>query len=284
MTSIGDYHCNEVKRSWCPGCGDFGIEAALKSALSKSNIEPKRVMTVGGIGCSGLLPYWTKTNSFVGLHGRALPAAIGMSIADPGSQVVVMAGDGDAYGIGVGHLVHAFRRNQKLVYMVANNGVYALTKGQVSPTAELNAKGSSTPFGINMPPIDPISLALISGGTFVARGFAGDIPHLAEIIERAIAHEGFSFIDILQPCVSYHKNMCDPLYAAGIIKLEVSNHDAGDLNAALTQARGENGNRKVGIFYCKENNSRKVSDAHVYAGCRSSEDILGLIRPMRVTG
>ena len=281
MKIISDYHRQEIKRTWCPGCGNFGIESALKLALAGHEVDPGKAIVVGGIGCGGLMPYWVKTNTFIGLHGRALPAAIGMGLTDPGARIIVMAGDGDAYGIGLGHLAHAFRRNQKLVYLVSNNGVYGLTKGQASPTADLGTLSPSTPDGTELHSLDPILLELALGGTFVARGFAGDIQHLSSLIAKAMAHEGFAFIDILQPCVSYHKKMCDPSYAQSLVKIDES-HNPLDLGSALEIAKGPQGKKTIGLFYQQPAGQAIEKNARLFAGERPVDFVLSLIDSAKV--
>lgn len=190
------------KPQWCPGCGNFGILLAVKKALEDLGIEPWKTVIVSGIGCSGKFPHYIKTYGFEGIHGRALPVATGIKLANPDLTVIAAFGDGDGYGIGGNHLIHASRRNPDIVGIGFNNGVYALTTGQTSPTSP---EGTGKTWKASMEkPLDPISLVLAAGGSFVARGFAGNPGQLAEIIKKAIEHRGFGFVDVLQPCVSWN--------------------------------------------------------------------------------
>ena len=192
---------------WCPGCGDFGILLAIKKAIVNMKIDPKDVVVVSGIGCSSKLPHYIKTYGVETLHGRALPVATGVKLANKDLHVIVVGGDGDGYGIGMGHLMHTMRRNINLTYVVHNNEVYGLTKGQTSPTAPKGTKSVSTPNGAIETPVNPMALAITGGATFIAKGFAGDIPGLASLIEKGMSHKGFSIIDVGQPYVSYNPVM-----------------------------------------------------------------------------
>ncbi len=191
------------KPQWCPGCGDFGILMALKKALDSLGIEPHRTVIVSGIGCSGKFPHYIRTYGFEGIHGRGLAVATGIKLANPELEVISVFGDGDGYGIGGNHFIHAARRNIDIVGIGFNNEVYGLTTGQASPTTRIGLKTKTTPSGNFERPVNPIMLALGAGATFVARGFAGDIPHLSELIKKAIQHKGFGFIDVVQPCVTW---------------------------------------------------------------------------------
>lgn len=204
----------ESKKSlpnWCPGCGNFGIHAALQSALK--NHSPKDTVIVGGIGCGGNMPYWTGTYGLIGLHGRAIPIATGIKMANPDLNVIVVAGDGDTYGIGLNHLLHGIRRNPDITVIVCNNGVYGLTKGQASPTSPLGFKSPSTPQGNAVNPLNPLSLALAAGANYIAQGYAGSVPQLAELIRQGIDHHGLSLIDVFQPCITYNKERGYAYYA-----------------------------------------------------------------------
>jgi 2-oxoglutarate ferredoxin oxidoreductase subunit beta len=191
--------------TWCPGCGNWGIGAAIKAAFSQLEFSPSSVFTVFGIGCSGNMNDFLNTYTIHSLHGRAIPNAIGIKLANHKMPVIVIAGDGDCYGEGGNHLIHACRGNHDITVIVHDNCVYGLTTGQVAPTASKGYKSKSTPTGIIETPINPLTLALISGATFVAQGFAGDVSQLTNIIKKAIHHRGFSLLNILQPCVSFNK-------------------------------------------------------------------------------
>jgi 2-oxoglutarate ferredoxin oxidoreductase subunit beta len=200
---LSDYK-TEVHNDWCPGCGDFGILNAIQMSLSELKIPPHEVALFSGIGCSGKTPHFIHTYGIHTLHGRVLPFAQGAKLSNPNLKIVAAGGDGDGLGIGCGHFVNAGRRNVNLTYLIYNNGVYGLTKGQAAPTLKLGMKTKSLPQPNINESINPISLALISGFTFIARGYAYDIKHLKEVIKKGITHNGLSYIDILQPCPTYN--------------------------------------------------------------------------------
>ncbi|MES2154372.1 MAG: 2-oxoacid:ferredoxin oxidoreductase subunit beta [bacterium] len=195
----------ENKPDWCPGCGDFGILNALKKVLVDLQKQPHEVTVVAGIGCSSKLPHWLNTYGFHTLHGRALPIATAVRLANTKNDVIVISGDGDGYGIGVGHLVHAARRNVNITMLAHNNQIYGLTTGQASPTTDLGHKTKTTPKGNFEAPVNPLGLAIACGAGFVARSSAGDPKHLAETIKAGMEYKGFALIDILQPCVTFNK-------------------------------------------------------------------------------
>jgi len=194
----------EVHNDWCPGCGDFGILSAVQMALAELNVEPHRVCVVSGIGCSGKTPHYLRTYGVHTLHGRSLPFATGIKLANPNLEVIACGGDGDGMGIGAGHFVNSGRRNVDMTDIIYDNGVYGLTKGQASPTLKLGMKTKSLPKPNVNQGINPIMLALASGYTFVSRGYAYDVRHLKDLIKRAIQHKGFAFVDVLQPCPTYN--------------------------------------------------------------------------------
>ena len=195
-----------AENTWCPGCGNFGILSALKRALTQafdSGLAKKDVVLVSGIGCHAKIVDYVDVNSFYSLHGRVLPPATGIKVANPELTVIGHAGDGDAYGEGISHLIFAAKRNIDVTLIVHNNRVYGLTTGQFTPTSPEGFKGRSTPSGSPEPPINPIELMLASGATFVARGYSGKVEHLKGLILKAMEHKGFSFIDVLQPCYTF---------------------------------------------------------------------------------
>ncbi len=212
-----DFSTKEVP-SWCPGCGDFGILTCLKKALAEGGHTPENTVVVSGIGCGSLLPYWVKTYGACTLHGRAIPFATGVKIANHDLNIVVNIGDGDGLGIGMGHFIHFFRRNFDMAVICDNNGVYGLTKGQTSPTSKQGMKTSSTPFGAIEDYVNGAALALQMGATFVARAYSADAPGLTEILKQAMAHRGAAFVDILQPCVTFNKQETYEFYNANIHK------------------------------------------------------------------
>lgn len=191
--------------TWCPGCGDFGIWGSLKAAIRQSNIPMERVVVVYGIGCSGNMASFIKVYGFHGLHGRGLPAAAGIKLSNHRLKVIVVGGDGDLLGEGMAHFVASCRSNHDVTVILHNNQVYGLTTGQNSPTALKGTTSKSSPLGVIEEPINPVQLALVSGASHVLRGFAGDIPKLSELMKLGIAHEGFSLVDVLQPCVTFNK-------------------------------------------------------------------------------
>ena len=236
------------KPNWCPGCGDFGIEMALKNAMAKLDLDPDNVALVSGIGCGANAPYWFSTYGLITLHGRPVPVATGVKLANHNLTVIAWSGDGDAYGIGMGHFIHGMRRNANITYVVGDNTVYGLTKGQASPTAEKGRPSPSTPFGSPDPGINPILLALSTGCSFVARGYAGNLPHLVDIFTQAIQHKGFSLVDVLQPCVTYAKMRQHDFFQDRVYDLKEAGHDPSNYKAAFDRAF-ETEKLPIGVFY-----------------------------------
>lgn len=203
MPSTDDYK-GQIP-AWCPGCGNFGILKAFKDAMVESNLEPHQFVVVSGIGQAGKFPHYLRCNTFNGLHGRTLPVATGIRLANHEMTVFAVAGDGDCYGEGGNHLIHAMRRNVNVKLLVHNNQIYGLTKGQASPTSLEGMTTKVQVGGVISEPLNPVALAVALDCSFVARGFAGDPGHLKGLIIEAIKHDGFSLIDILQPCVTFNK-------------------------------------------------------------------------------
>lgn len=193
----------DVHNDWCPGCGDFGILRAAQSALAELGRAPHEVAIFSGIGCSGKLSHFVNTYGIHTLHGRVLPFATGAKLANPSLEVIAVGGDGDGLGIGAGHFVHAGRRNVDMTYIIHDNQVYGLTKGQASPTMKLGMKTKALPHPNIQGPVNAIWLALASGATFVARGYSFDVKYLVALVQRAVRHKGYAFIDVLQPCPTY---------------------------------------------------------------------------------
>lgn len=236
MTTVKDLEITYDKPNWCGGCGDFGIWVSLKNAIVALNLNPWEVVLVSGIGCSGKLPYWVKTYGFNGLHGRPMPVAEGIRLANNGLTVIVIGGDGDQYGEGANHLLHAARRNINLTLIVHNNQVYGLTTGQYSPTTDIGEKNKATPTPITEAPVNPLSFAIAAGATFVARGFSGDNKQETELMIEAVRHKGFSIVDTMQPCVTFnHKNTFTWFYER-VYKVENEGHNSEDKDIALKRA------------------------------------------------
>jgi 2-oxoglutarate/2-oxoacid ferredoxin oxidoreductase subunit beta len=195
---------SDYKPVWCAGCGDFGVLNALTKAMAALKLRPENVAMIAGIGCSSRIPAYTSAYGFHGVHGRALPLATGLAVSRPDLTVIASGGDGDGFSIGGNHFLHACRRNANLSYLVMDNSVYGMTKGQASPTTECDWTGSKlSPQGTHQPPLRPLELALAAGAPFIARAFSNSPNELARIISEAIAFEGFAFVQILSPCITF---------------------------------------------------------------------------------
>jgi len=249
MVKITDYSGDQP--AWCPGCGNFGILNALKKALVELALEPHKVLMVSGIGQAGKLPHYTRGNVLNVLHGRTLPAAAGAKVANPELTVIAVGGDGDGYGEGGNHFLHSVRRNHDITYLVHNNQVYALTKGQTSPTSDLGFVTKTTPQGASTP-LNSLAVAIAAGGTFVARGFSGDPDHLTGLIKSAIQHRGFALIDILQPCVSFNRQNTFAWYKERVYKLEEAGHQSSDRLAAMEKSQEWDERIPIGVVYRQE--------------------------------
>jgi len=249
MVKMTDYAGSQP--AWCPGCGNFAILNALKKALVELDLEPHRVLMVSGIGQAGKLPHYTRGNVLNVLHGRTLPAAAGAKIANPELVVLAVGGDGDGYGEGGNHFLHSVRRNHDITYLVHNNQVYALTKGQASPTSDQGFVTKTTPHGASTP-LNSLAVAIAAGGTFVARGFSGDIDHLVGLIKSGIQHRGFALIDILQPCVSFNHKNTHAWYKERVYKLEEAAHRPSDRSAAMEKALEWGERIPIGVIYRQE--------------------------------
>ena len=195
---------SELKPIWCPGCGDFGVLASLYRSMADLDLDPSQTVIVSGIGCSSRLPHFASTYGVHTLHGRPLPVAMGVKLANPELTVIAVGGDGDGFAIGAGHFPHAARRNVDITYLVMDNEIYGLTKGQASPTSLYEQKAPSTPFGNPEDPLNPLALAISAGASFVARGASFNTKALTELITQAIEHKGFSYIDAMSPCTTFN--------------------------------------------------------------------------------
>ncbi|MBI3379709.1 2-oxoacid ferredoxin oxidoreductase [Candidatus Gottesmanbacteria bacterium] len=234
--------------TWCPGCGNFGIWAALKTAFTNLSFTPENFAVIFGIGCSGNMNDFLWADSFHALHGRAIPNAVGVKIANHKLPVVAIVGDGDCYGEGGNHLMHAARGNHDITVIVHDNRVYGLTTGQVAPTALKGFKAKSTPSGIIEVPLNPIALAITQGATFVAQGFSGDINHLVGLIEKGIKHKGFSLVNVFQPCVTFNSENSYAWYREKIYKLG-EDYDSSDINNALAKSMEAETKIPLGVIY-----------------------------------
>ena len=271
-----------AQNTWCPGCGNFGILASAKKALTEledDGLDLNKVAIVSGIGCHAKIVDYINVNSFYSIHGRVPPPMTGIKLANPDLTVIGYAGDGDAYGEGIEHLIFSAKRNLDMTFIVHNNRVYGLTTGQFTPTSPPGFKGRSTPEGSPEDPLNPIELLISAGATFVARGYTKDMKHLQSLIKAAINHKGFSFIDVLQPCFTFF-NTYD-YYNERVYEFSEQDHDASDRDAAFAKAREwayKEGERiPVGIFYQVE---KPTYEEKLLAGRIPVQMTPGDIRPV----
>jgi 2-oxoglutarate/2-oxoacid ferredoxin oxidoreductase subunit beta len=257
---------SDTKPTWCPGCGDFGVVAAVEGALKRLAIPSQNVVIVSGIGCSSNLPHFLSSYGFHGIHGRSLPVAEGIRWANHGLTVIGTGGDGDGFGIGAGHFVHAMRRNVDLTYVTMDNQIYGLTTGQASPTSQMGQKTKSTPAGVIEHPVDPIALALASGATYIARGFSGDVKQLTDLVAGGIKHKGFAFVDVFSPCVTYNKVNTFDFFRQRVYKLESAGHDPTDIVAAWQRSLEWGDKIPIGLFYRTERPSYEDLEEVLQAG------------------
>ncbi len=251
------------KNTWCPGCGNFGILMGFKRALVQLGLRRDQVVLVSGIGCHGKMVNYVNVNGFHGIHGRVLPLATGIKLANPNLTVVGFAGDADCYDEGWGHFAHAIRRNIDITLIVHNNMVLGLTTGQTTATSQRGFKTKSTPFGSISAMLNPVAHALVSGGSFVARGYSGDMMHLTGLIVEAIKHRGFAFLDVLQPCVTFNYLNTYNWYKERVYKLEEEGHDYTDRQKALEKSFEWKDQIPIGIFYKEESPTYRDGLPHV---------------------
>ena len=248
MTQMSDL-ITQCSPTWCPGCGNIAIWGAFKNAAVQKGWDNTNTAIVAGIGCHSHLINFTKLTSFEGLHGRAIPVATGIKLVNHKLNVFVFTGDGDCLGEGGNHFVHACRRNHNISIFIHDNAIYGLTTGQTSPTSPHGYKSKSTPEGNIDNPINPLTLALASGATFVARGYAGDIPTLTQLMIGANEHKGIAVLDILQPCVTFNKLYTHTYYQENIYQLG-QDHNPKDKEEAFKKAlEWEPKYIPVGVFY-----------------------------------
>jgi 2-oxoglutarate ferredoxin oxidoreductase subunit beta len=257
MSTLKDYRGQHP--AWCPGCGNFSILKSFKDAMVEMGIEPHRFTIVSGIGQAGKFPHYVKCNTFNGLHGRALPVATGSRLANHEHPVMIFTGDGDCYGEGGNHLIHAVRRNVNVKLFVHDNQIYGLTKGQASPTSMEGMKTKNQPLGVFSEQLNPMVLAIALDCSFVARGFSGDMEHTRELIKAAVNHKGFSLVDILQPCVTFNKINTYEWYKQRVYHLE-SGYDPEDKMQAFQKALEWGERIPLGIIF---RNNRPVLEERV---------------------
>jgi 2-oxoglutarate ferredoxin oxidoreductase subunit beta len=251
MVVAADFE-SKTEIKWCPGCGNFGILAAMKDALVKRGLKPEQVLVISGIGQAAKTPEFMQCNMFHALHGRALPLATAAKIANHNLKILVNTGDGDCYGEGGNHFMHAVRRNIDLTVLAHNNMVYGLTKGQASPTSERGMVTRVHQHGVNMEPFNPLTVALALRAGFVARGFSGNIEHLGMLIQEGMKYKGFSLIDIFQPCVSFNHVNTHKWYSERVYDVTKENYNSTDYDAALKKAREWGDRIPIGIIYREE--------------------------------
>jgi 2-oxoglutarate ferredoxin oxidoreductase subunit beta len=261
MATINDYR-PAMAIQWCPGCGNFGILTAMRRALVALELEPHQVLMVSGIGQAGKFPHYLHCHVFNELHGRPIPAAIAAKIANHELTVIVVSGDGDGYGEGGNHFISAMTRNINVTYLVHNNQVYGLTKGQASPTSDFGFVTKTTPEGAWMP-LRPLALAIACDCSFVARAFSADVDHLASIIQMGIRHKGFALIEVLQPCPSFNHQNTYAWYRERVYKIgEEQGYDPTDRMAAFAKALEWGERIPIGVIYRKD---RPVYETQLHA-------------------
>jgi 2-oxoglutarate ferredoxin oxidoreductase subunit beta len=246
MKNIGEFN-NHVENQWCPGCPNFSILEAIKGALSEIGKTPSQVCLVSGIGQAAKLPHYLKCNFFNGLHGRAVPVATGIQAVNPDLTTIVVTGDGDCYGEGGNHFIHAIRRNPDITIIVHNNEIYALTKGQASPTTPIGEKRRLQIRGVEVAPLNMPAIAIMQGCSFVARGIALERDHLKDLLVKAIRHKGLSYVDIIQPCITWGTHPVS-WYKERVKKLG-QEYDPLDRRAALLKAMEEQEAYTIGVLY-----------------------------------
>lgn len=242
---------NQVPISWCPGCGNYAILQAVKEALKDLNKSPHEILIVSGIGQAAKFPHYLRCNALNGLHGRSLPMATAAKLVNQDLAVIVIGGDGDCYAEGGNHFIHTIRRNPDITLLVHNNQVYGLTRGQPSPTCERGFVTKLQPHGVLSNPLNPLALAISQDASFVGRGYAGDGDHLKKLIKDAILHKGFSFLDILQPCVSFDHKHTYGWYQERVYHLSAS-YNPQDRNGAFARAEEWGDTIPLGLIYRRE--------------------------------
>ncbi|SDY49648.1 2-oxoacid:ferredoxin oxidoreductase subunit beta [Thermoactinomyces sp. DSM 45892] len=260
MATFKDFR-NKVKPNWCPGCGDFSVLAAMQRAFANVGLEPEEVAIVSGIGCSGRISGYVNAYGLHGVHGRALPIAQGLKLANRDLTVVASGGDGDGFAIGMGHTVHAIRRNVDVTYVVMDNQIYGLTKGQTSPRSAQGFQTKSTPQGSIEQAISPLELALSLNAGFVAQSFSSDLKQLTHVIEEGLKHKGFSLINVYSPCVTYNKINTYEWFKQNIVNLDTLEGYDNANRAQAMQTLMEHNGLVTGILY--QNKERPPYEAMI---------------------
>ncbi|MBE0476499.1 MAG: 2-oxoacid ferredoxin oxidoreductase [Coriobacteriia bacterium] len=280
--------------NWCPGCGNYQMLSAMKAALADLGLAQHEFAIVFGIGQHGNGADFIKVQAFHALHGRALPTATGLALVNPDLRIIVQSGDGDGYGLGMGHFVHSVRRNIDIAYIGHNNQIYGLTTGQASPTSNQGMKTPSTPSGVLEEPVNPLGVALAEGATFVARAFAGDVGHMTWLFKEAISHRGFALVDVFQPCVTFNKINTFKWYRERVYKLEEADYEPDDRTRAFELAESivhihnedppEASRIPTGIFYRQEgvptyqDGVPQLADGPLWKRAREPRDVTGVLR------
>ncbi|MCA0148555.1 MULTISPECIES: 2-oxoacid:ferredoxin oxidoreductase subunit beta [Rossellomorea] len=248
MATFKDFR-NNVKPNWCPGCGDFSVQAAIQRASANVGLDPEQLAVVSGIGCSGRISGYINSYGFHGIHGRSLPIAQGLKMANKDLTVIASGGDGDGFAIGLGHTIHAIRRNVDVTYIVMDNQIYGLTKGQTSPRSSAGFKTKSTPQGSIEQALSPMEMALSAGATFVAQSFSSDLKELTALIEAGLNHKGFSLINVFSPCVTYNKINTYDWFKENLTKLaDVEGYDPSNREQAMNTLMEKDG-LVTGLIY-----------------------------------
>jgi len=266
MTVTSEDFKTAYKPTWCPGCGNFGIWMALKEALAKLGIGPSDGIVVYGVGCHGNMYDWMNMYGFVGLHGRTLPVAQGIKLANHSLPVIVVSGDGDGLGEGGNHFLHAAKRNPDITVILHDNQLYSLTTGQASPTAKPGFKTKSTPKGVFDAPVNPLLLSIASGATFVARAFSGNLPHLIGLMVEAVNHKGFAVLDVMQPCVTFDKEHTYDWFRQRLYQLESEGYVPDNKLKAMEKAMEWGDRIPYGILYKEQKPTSEDHESAFTAG------------------
>jgi 2-oxoglutarate ferredoxin oxidoreductase subunit beta len=273
MITLEDYKSDDPI-AWCPGCGNHAILEALKDGLVQLKKEPSEILIVSGIGQAPKTPHYLRCNAFNGLHGRTLPVATGAKLANHELTVLAVGGDGDGYAEGGNHFIHAMRRNIDVTYLVHNNQVYGLTKGQTSPTSELGYVSRTTPSGSPSPPMTPLLLAIAANCSFVARGFSGDKTQLTHLIKAGISHKGFALIEILQPCVSFNRVNTFGWYKERVYNISAET-DFEPTNRIMAFERAQEWGERIptGLLYRVERPTRDGEEGAIKDVCLAKQTV-----------